>query len=155
MARLDADGLPQAIFFNNAVRSWYYEAPPAEIPKLYDALSVFNEYLYQPRHLLQLKMENGPLLLLHRSSRLDAGRRAGDLMMFSNNRVLHGRSAFQLEADKPVTRHLEGGFMSFDVVRSKIRTLNDHFHEVPTPPPSLLPMSPPLFKVKHTTYEPE
>lgn len=112
VVELAEDGRPRGVFFNNAVRSWYYEAPPKDIPKIYDALKVFDEYCYQERNLLEYKMEKG------------------EMMMFANNRVLHGRSAFQVDAESEGgTRHLEGAFMSFDVIRSKIRVLNEQLRE--------------------------
>ena len=49
---------------------------------------------------------------------------AGDLMMFDNRRVLHGRDAF-----RPATgrRHLQGCYVDHDEVLSRIRVLErDH-----------------------------
>ncbi|MCG8423389.1 MAG: TauD/TfdA family dioxygenase [Proteobacteria bacterium] len=45
---------------------------------------------------------------------------AGDMMLFDNRRVLHGRTAFDASTGH---RHLRGTFMDYDVLDSRIRIL--------------------------------
>ena len=50
---------------------------------------------------------------------------------FHNNRVLHGRSAFKLVPGVKNTRHLEGAYISFDVLKSKMRVINEQIGDTP------------------------
>lgn len=77
------------------------------------ALKEFNTYCYQPRNLLQIKMKAGwpsftkstqsfrkyKLFIFTRSLKLEESHskilNSGDMMWFANNRVLHGRAAFE------------------------------------------------------------
>ena len=45
------------------------------------------------------------------------------MVIFTNNRILHGRSSYTVAADESVERHLEGGYVTFDTVKSKIRVI--------------------------------
>lgn len=101
------------IYFNNQVRSWYYNAPAEIIPQLYDALRTFYDYCTQKRSLVQVKLNEG------------------EMMMFANNRILHGRSAFKAptESQTSLTRHFEGCYFCFDAVRSRIRAIDEELNE--------------------------
>ena len=43
--------------------------------------------------------------------------------MFHNDRVLHGRTAFESTAEKPMARWLQGMYFDWDVVFSKLQVL--------------------------------
>ncbi len=45
---------------------------------------------------------------------------AGELMMFDNNRVLHGRTAYDPQEGR---RHLQGCYIDRDAPKSKLRVL--------------------------------
>ncbi|MGA8259537.1 MAG: TauD/TfdA family dioxygenase [Arenicellales bacterium] len=47
--------------------------------------------------------------------------RAGELMMFDNSRILHGRTAFDVNEGR---RHLQGCYIDIDEPRSRYRTLS-------------------------------
>ena len=47
----------------------------------------------------------------------------GDILCFNNRRTLHGREAFSVT--KTSNRHLEGGYIEWDEVNSKLRVLKD------------------------------
>jgi gamma-butyrobetaine dioxygenase len=53
--------------------------------------------------------------------------RAGDLLMFDNSRVLHGRTAFD-----PTTgsRHLQGCYIEHDEIQSRYRKLRDRSRQI-------------------------
>jgi alpha-ketoglutarate-dependent taurine dioxygenase len=47
---------------------------------------------------------------------------AGEIAIFANNRVLHGREAYSgTEGQQP--RHLIGCYFTYDAIRSKLRVL--------------------------------
>lgn len=94
----DERGRLEGVYHANHSRSWFLDAPPEDHKDIYEALCTFNDYCYQRRHLLRLKLKDG------------------EMALFANNRVLHGR-----EETGP-DRHYEGCYFTFDAVRSRIRT---------------------------------
>ena len=48
---------------------------------------------------------------------------AGDMVVFDNWRVLHGRSAFQVTSEGG--RHLEGCFIDWDEAASRMRAIEE------------------------------
>jgi gamma-butyrobetaine dioxygenase len=112
--RLDDKGKYEAIYFNNQIRSWFFHAPVEQYNNIYDALKTFNDYCYQPRNMFQIQLK------------------PGEMAWFSNNRVMHARSAFEAGGDGG-ERHYEGSFINFDAIRSKIRVIRsnenpDNYH---------------------------
>jgi gamma-butyrobetaine dioxygenase len=106
----DTDGEMKSVFFNNQTRSWFIDAPVEVQPKVYEALKCFHDYCYQPRSMTKLKLN------------------AGEMVWFSNNRVMHGRSAFQMNPE--FNRLLEGVYLSFDILKSTVRTISENLGEM-------------------------
>ena len=50
----------------------------------------------------------------------------GDVITFNNSRVLHGRSAFKITESS--NRHLQGYYMDWDVIYSRMRVLAKKFN---------------------------
>ncbi|XP_035671760.1 gamma-butyrobetaine dioxygenase-like [Branchiostoma floridae] len=78
------------------------DLPLDQIRPFYRAMKAFNAILYRQENLVQLKMKPGEMFAL------------------DNRRVLHGRSAFSATGG---TRHLQGGFLDWDEVYSRMRVL--------------------------------
>lgn len=51
--------------------------------------------------------------------------RAGELLLFDNNRIVHGRTAFDANEGR---RHLQGCYIDIDEPRSRYRTLSRRVH---------------------------
>jgi gamma-butyrobetaine dioxygenase len=99
--QLDADGRVTAVRFNNWLRSTL-DVPEEMVEATYDALRLFWQTLRDQRFQLRLRL------------------RAGDLVAFDNNRVLHGREAFDPNTGR---RHLQGCYLDRDVVLSRLRLI--------------------------------
>ena len=132
---MNTDGSLEAIYYNNQLRSWYLEMAAEQVPKVYEALKTFNDYCYQSRNLFEIKLKSGTKL--HSSLHLFTIHNIlchflGELVIFSNNRILHGRSAFSVSQGQVAGRHLEGAYYNFDAVRSKIRHIYFKMNNDPT-----------------------
>jgi gamma-butyrobetaine dioxygenase len=102
---LDSEGKMSRCYFNGGQRGWYFDLEPEKIHEMYRAIKTFNSYLYQDRNLYRRKLENGAMLLM------------------ANDRILHGRTGF--EGTSQDSRLIEGCFFSWDVIRSRIRVIQD------------------------------
>jgi len=107
--QLNEDGTIGDVHFHQHSRTWFNDAPVEQVPALYAALKMWNDYCYQPRNLLNIKLK------------------AGEAIMFANNRVLHARSAFTLRTSDD-ERQLEGCYYSWDTVKSRLRFLKHQYH---------------------------
>lgn len=76
---------------------------PAELAAFQRARRRLGELLVEPRFEIRFPL------------------RAGELMMFDNSRVLHGRTAFDPQEGR---RHLQGCYIDIDEPRSRYRTLS-------------------------------
>jgi hypothetical protein len=57
--RHDTRGNLKGVYFNNQIRSWYYDAPVEKIPLIMQALKQFHTNCYQQRNLLEIKLKPG------------------------------------------------------------------------------------------------
>ena len=87
------------IAHNNHVRSSFINAPPEKVKKLYDAYYKLVKAMYDEANLVTYKMK------------------AGDIVAFNNQRVLHGRAAYKATT----ARHLSGCYFDWDEFYSAIR----------------------------------
>ena len=98
---LDTFGNVEDIAQNNHVRSSFINAPSETVKKVYEAYFKLVKTMYAPENLVTYKM------------------REGDMLVFNNKRVLHGRAAY--EATSP--RYLQGCYFDWDEVYSAILVL--------------------------------
>ncbi|XP_006820164.1 gamma-butyrobetaine dioxygenase-like [Saccoglossus kowalevskii] len=100
---LGRNGEVERIRYNQTCRSTMMRIPVEQVEAVYKALKAFDEILHHKDNIIQFKMESG------------------DMVAFNNIRVLHGRSAFKI--GQQGSRHLEGGYIDWDEIRSKLRVL--------------------------------
>ena len=129
-------GVVVGVNYNEGVRDSSLDTlPPVEVPQFYAALAAFGRAAHDPANLLELRLA------------------AGDVLVFHNRRVLHGRSAFKAAGGAssggrggggasnnssgggasasaaedapppPSSRHLQGGYIEWDDVFSFRRVL--------------------------------
>ncbi|XP_070534059.1 gamma-butyrobetaine dioxygenase-like [Ptychodera flava] len=101
---LDHSGELSQIHYNNPIRGTQLRMPTDRVYPYYRAMKAFDDILNRPENIITLKMDGG------------------DMAAFDNVRVLHGRTAFTFGE-----RHLEGGYMDWDDVLSKVRVLRRRF----------------------------
>ncbi|XP_013379806.1 gamma-butyrobetaine dioxygenase isoform X1 [Lingula anatina] len=99
---LGRDGEPESIFYNDQVRAYQLNIPAEEVYGFYKALKEFHKLMYDPKNIVEVKMEEG------------------DIVCFANKRVLHGRTGYENVKGE---RHLEGAYFDWDEVRSRVRVL--------------------------------
>ncbi len=100
LIQLDTNGRVAGIRYNSrSIQA--FEMPPDVMAEYYRAYRVFGEMLHDP--------------LARIGFRLDPGQ----LMVFDNQRVLHGRSAYEHGE-----RHLQGCYADKDALHSRIRVLD-------------------------------
>jgi gamma-butyrobetaine dioxygenase len=98
---LDADGALREIRYNNALRAPLNVAPDLVKPT-YQALRAFVAILRDPSNELHFRLG------------------AGEMLVFHNRRVLHGRAAFDPNGG---ARELHGCYVDIDEMMSRIRVL--------------------------------
>ncbi|XP_038052331.1 gamma-butyrobetaine dioxygenase-like [Patiria miniata] len=108
MIQYDRHGKFQAINYSDHCRSTELNIPVEDVKKLYKAIKVFNTVMYRPENVFR-----------HRLA-------AGEIITFSNGRVMHGRSAFKLVGSQ--ARHLEGGYFDWDEGKSAMRLLREKLY---------------------------
>ena len=101
----DSNGQVCSTHFNNQMRDSILRLPLEQIRPLYEAMSVFSKVCYSPENVVERKLETG------------------DCVVFDNRRVMHGRTGYTTSAG--FERHLQGIYMDWDEVWSKIRVLNN------------------------------
>ncbi|XP_071953600.1 gamma-butyrobetaine dioxygenase-like [Antedon mediterranea] len=75
-----------------------------DVKKVYKAMKTFLDSLYSRNNLISLKLQPGEAIIVN------------------NTRVLHGRTAF--EAGGPIQRHLQGLFLDWDEIYSRMRGMS-------------------------------
>ncbi|XP_071492391.1 gamma-butyrobetaine dioxygenase-like [Diadema antillarum] len=100
---LDDSGQVCKIVTNDVTRASMLRMPPEEVDAAYEALWEFYKLAYDPRNLLQFKLE------------------PGDLLAFHNHRVLHGRLGFTSNAQ--MKRHLETCYSDWEIVSARMRQI--------------------------------
>ncbi|NP_001120574.1 gamma-butyrobetaine dioxygenase [Xenopus tropicalis] len=100
---LDPKGNLLRINFNNATRDSVLDIPADRVQPFYSSLRAFVDLMNRPENTFSYKMQ------------------PGHVVTFDNWRILHGRRSYQSEAT--VSRHLEGSYLDWDVVLSRMRSL--------------------------------
>ncbi len=99
LIEVDSTGDVKGIRYNSR-SAQAFEMPTTVLSDYYDAYRILGESLHDPGALIEFRLE------------------PGQLVVFANQRVLHGRSSYD-EGD----RHLQGCYADKDSLHSRIRTL--------------------------------
>ena len=83
------------------------DCTPDELLAFYDALYVLTKGLQDPNNATTILLQSGQIAVFH------------------NTRVLHGRTAFKTAAGEPRARWLQGIYFDWDVIFSKLRVLQN------------------------------
>ncbi|KAM6980453.1 gamma-butyrobetaine dioxygenase [Aplochiton taeniatus] len=105
---LDNEGRVVRINYNNATRDSVLDVPLHHVQPFYNALKAYVELMTRPENTSTYKME------------------PGDLVTFDNARILHGRKSYTRHPD--LMRHLEGAYLDWDEVMSRLRILRKSVH---------------------------
>ncbi|KAM6459360.1 gamma-butyrobetaine dioxygenase isoform 1-T6 [Liasis olivaceus] len=100
---VDEKGQVVRINFNNATRDTIFDIPAEKVKPFYAALKDYVDLLNSVDNKYSYKMK------------------PGEVVVFDNWRLLHGRQSYQAGAE--VSRHLEGAYADWDVVMSRLRIL--------------------------------
>ncbi|KAM4602652.1 gamma-butyrobetaine dioxygenase isoform 1-T2 [Polymixia lowei] len=105
---VDCEGQVCRINYNNATRDSVLDLPLHQVQPFYRALKAYVDIMNRPENVVTYRME------------------PGDLMTFDNWRLLHGRKSYISSSDK--LRHLEGAYLDWDEVMSRLRILRKSVH---------------------------
>ncbi|XP_067936649.1 gamma-butyrobetaine dioxygenase-like [Watersipora subatra] len=97
---LNKDGDPVKLVFNSGAQSSFFSGSPDQYEEYERATKAFVGLLNE----CSITFRNEP----------------GDIMVFDNERVLHGRASY----DKRYERKLEGWYLSWDMMHSRLRVSN-------------------------------
>ncbi|XP_053576363.1 gamma-butyrobetaine dioxygenase [Bombina bombina] len=100
---LDPNGNLLRINFNNATRDSVLDIPAEKVQLFYSSLKELVDLLNTPGYTFSYKMK------------------PGQVVTFDNWRILHGRKSYQTGTE--ISRHLEGSYLDWDVVMSRMRYL--------------------------------
>lgn len=106
---VDSEGRVERINFNNATRDSVLDLPLHQVQPFYRALRAFVDIMNRPENVVTYRME------------------PGDLVTFDNWRLLHGRRSYI--SSKDMLRHLEGAYLDWDEVMSRLRILRSSVRE--------------------------
>lgn len=101
--RLHDDGRLKQIVYADHPRSPLMGVPFNKVNQLYDAINKFLEHVYDPNNMIYTTLESGSMVAL------------------DNFRLMHGRNSYKVESGG--CRHLEGGYVDWDEVTSRMRIL--------------------------------
>ena len=102
---LDLAGNIKQVSFNNQVRSAQAFQTKYSTKEVYLALKLFNTLCYHEDFSLKYKLC------------------PGDLAVFDNLRVMHGREGFTVKPGSQADRHLRGCYLDWDEIWDKINVL--------------------------------
>lgn len=105
---VDAEGRVLRINLNNATRDSVLDLPVDRVQPFYRALRAFVDLFSRPENTVTY------------------GLAAGDVLTFDNWRLLHSRRSYRSRPDQP--RHLEGAYLDWDEVMSRLRILRQSVH---------------------------
>ncbi|XP_022082905.1 gamma-butyrobetaine dioxygenase-like [Acanthaster planci] len=91
--------------YNDPIRAPYMLMPVEKVTDMYKAIKLFNHVIYLPQNVVHYRMTEG------------------EIITFNNRRLLHGRSSFEVQTGN--SRLLEGGYIDWDEVRSRMRVLRE------------------------------
>jgi len=100
---LSKSGNIQRINFSQPQRNSHMPVPIEQVEDWYRALKTFHNLAQAPENLITHKLQ------------------PSQMVTFNNQRILHGRTAFG--NDTKGERHVEGAYLDWDEVRSRIRVL--------------------------------
>ncbi|XP_041845859.1 gamma-butyrobetaine dioxygenase isoform X2 [Melanotaenia boesemani] len=106
---VDSKGRVVRINYNNATRDSVLDLPLQQVQHFYRALKAYVNIMNRPENVVTYTME------------------PGDIVTFDNWRLLHGRKSYISRPDK--LRHLEGAYLDWDEVMSRLRILRKAVHE--------------------------
>ncbi|XP_074649435.1 gamma-butyrobetaine dioxygenase-like [Tubulanus polymorphus] len=101
----DIEGKVKGVCFNNQSRDSYLNLPIEDVQPLYDALKLLENIMYDPQNIVNHTLK------------------PGEIVVFDNLRVLHGRQ--QYDVGSSGVRNLEGIFIDWDEICSRIRVLKE------------------------------
>lgn len=105
---VDAIGRVARINYNNATRDSVLDLPVHQVQPFYRALKTYVDIMNRPENVVTYRME------------------PGDMVTFDNWRLLHGRRSYVSSPDR--LRHLEGAYLDWDEVMSRLRILRRKVH---------------------------
>ncbi|XP_060621951.2 gamma-butyrobetaine dioxygenase isoform X2 [Anolis sagrei] len=100
---IDEKGQVIRINLNNATRDTIFDVPAEKVKPFYAALKDYVDLLNSTDNKYTYKMK------------------PGEIVVFDNWRLLHGRQSYQSGIE--ISRHLEGAYADWDVVMSRLRIL--------------------------------
>lgn len=106
---VDPEGRAARINYNNATRDSVLDLPLHQVQPFYRALKKFVTVMNRPENVVTYSMQ------------------PGDLVTFDNWRLLHGRRSYVSRPDR--LRHLEGAYLDWDEVMSRLRILRSSVSE--------------------------
>ncbi|MEQ2179468.1 hypothetical protein GOODEAATRI_025266 [Goodea atripinnis] len=105
---VDSEGKVTKINYNNATRDSVLDLPLHQVQPFYRALKAYVDIMNRPENVVTYTME------------------PGDMVTFDNWRLLHGRKSYISKPDR--LRHLEGAYLDWDEVMSRLRILRRNVH---------------------------
>ncbi|KAM4744917.1 gamma-butyrobetaine dioxygenase [Anableps anableps] len=105
---VDSEGKVTKINYNNATRDSVLDLPLHQVQPFYRALKAYVDIMNRPENVVTYTMESG------------------DIVTFDNWRLLHGRKSYISRPDR--LRHLEGAYLDWDEVMSRLRILRRNVH---------------------------
>ncbi|XP_072236135.1 gamma-butyrobetaine dioxygenase [Leuresthes tenuis] len=105
---VDSEGRVVRINYNNATRESVLDLPLHQVQRFYQALKAYVDIMNRPENVVTYVME------------------PGDIVTFDNWRLLHGRRSYVSRPDR--LRHLEGAYLDWDEVMSRLRILRRTVH---------------------------
>ncbi|RDD45920.1 Gamma-butyrobetaine dioxygenase [Trichoplax sp. H2] len=106
--QLHSNGSIARICYSDHARSPNLAVPQDKVMPFYDAMGTFLKYVYDPKYMVNVTLDSG------------------DIAVFDNYRVMHGRSPFSLAPNS--LRHLEGGYVDWDEAASRLRVLEEKYN---------------------------
>ena len=103
--QLDQHGRVKQVSFNNQVRSSQLSGDAELTKALYRALKLFNSLCYDKEFMVKYKLKEG------------------DIAVFDNLRVMHGREGFTVGEGEDGDRHLYGCYVDWDEIYDRINVL--------------------------------
>ncbi|XP_033962541.1 gamma-butyrobetaine dioxygenase [Pseudochaenichthys georgianus] len=105
---VSSTGRVERINFNNATRDSVLDVPLQQVQPFYRSLRAYVDIMNRPENVVTYRMM------------------PGDIVTFDNWRLLHGRRPYVSKPDR--LRHLEGAYLDWDEVMSRLRILRNSVH---------------------------
>ena len=105
--QLDGNGHVTKVMFSNQIRSSELSGDADLTKALYRALKLFNSLCYSQQFMVKYKLNEG------------------DIAVFDNFRVMHGREGFGVAEGEDGGRHLYGCYIDWDEINDRINVLKN------------------------------